>query len=245
MSIVSSDLQFFSVASVPTDDVSTSGGAIDTTSRAALTQLTANAAIAVVSDGADTRTVTVRGRLTTGAIDTEVLTLNGTTEVLGAKTWERVLSLTASATSGTRTITCKQGSGGSTVATIVPNETKRHIQFQGASSGASPSTRYEKQFAKNGNGTLSLLGAQITLTADPASKIKIGCEAAVGGTTSVANRLTAPASVTFVDDNVAIGVPGTDLAAGAACPVWVQQSLAANDGAQKSTFTLQLAGTTV
>ena len=136
MSIVSSELVCYSAASVPEDDSSTSGGAIDTATRPSLTQWSANAVAAVVSDGADTRTVTVTGRLASGVVDSEVLTLTGTSEVVGAKTWERVLKVVLSTTSGSRTVTLKQGSGGSTRATIGINETKSHINFQqSASSG--------------------------------------------------------------------------------------------------------------
>src|SRR4051812_23034676 len=148
MSIVASELIFWSVASVPTDDVSTSGGAIDTTARVALTQFSANAVLAVISDGADVRNVTIVGRLASGVVDTETIALNGAVEVLSTKTWERIHSITLSATSGTRTVTAKQGSGGSTVATIVPNETKRHISFQQSTSEAAQAKRYEKQFGK-------------------------------------------------------------------------------------------------
>lgn len=245
MSIASTDLIFYSSASVPLDDVSTTGGAIDLTSRVSLTQFTAGAKLALISDGADVRNVTIVGRDATGAIITETFALTNAVEVLSANTYERIHSIVLSATSGTRTVTAKQGSGGTTVTTIVPTETTRHIQFQRSSSGPSTTVRYEKQFAKNTHGTLSLLTALVTLTADPATKIFIGLAPAVNGTTSVANRLTAPSPVTFVDDNVAQGVPGTDLAAGSAIGTWIQQTLAANDAAQKSTFTLQLSGSSV
>src|SRR4051812_16868752 len=129
MPIAATDLLLMSSANEPTDDVSTSGGAISTTSRPELTQWSANAVAAVILDGADVRTVTITGRLPTGVIDTEVLTLNGAVEVVGAKTWERVLSAVASATSATRTVSLRQGSGGTVRATIAINETTRHIHF--------------------------------------------------------------------------------------------------------------------
>lgn len=244
-SIVAADLIFYSSASVPTDDVSTTGGAIDTASRVALTQFTGTQTIRVVSDGADTRTVTITGRLASGVIDTEVLTLNGTTPVNGAKSFERIHSLVASTTSGTRlvTVTTNEGSPQS-ITTITVNETKRHIQFQRSTSEASTAVRYEKQFGLNSNATNALLTALVTLTADPAAKIQIGLATAVNDTGTVANRKTAPASVTYSDDGVALGVPGADLAATAKIGVWAQQTLAANDAAQKNTFTLQLSGST-
>ena len=245
MPIVANDLVFYSSASVPTDDASTTGGAIDTASRVALTQHTGNQSIRVVSDGADTRTVTITGRLASGVVDTEVLTLNGTTPVNGSKSFERIQSLVASTTNATRTITIRTNEGSpQDIATITPNESKRHMQFQNSTSEGSTAVRYEKQFAKNTHATLSLLNAALKLTADPASKIEIGVGTAVNGSTNIANRKAAPAGITFVDDNVSQGVPGTNLAAGDACPFWVKQTLGANDAAQKSTFTTELAGST-
>lgn len=244
MSILSTDLQQWSPANVPTADTTTTGGAISTTGRPTLTQWAANNVAQVVSDGADTRTVTITGRLTTGVVDTEALVLNGTTAVTGAKTWERVLSAVIGATDAARTVSVKEGAGGTVRATIGPNETTRHILFQQSSSTTAIRNYYEKVFWKNANGSLSLLSAQVTLTADPSAKITIGLATAVNDSATVANRLTAPAGVSFVDDNVAQNVPGTNLAAGAAIGVWINLTLAANDTALKSSFTTQLAGQT-
>ncbi len=244
MPIVTADLIAFSPASVPEDDASTTGGARSTVSRPTLTQMTANAVIAAISDGADTRTLTVTGRLASGAIDTEAIVLTGAVEKLGLKTFERVLKLVLSATDASRTVTVKQGAAGATIATIVPNETTRHISFYDSTSGASPTVRYGKHFWRNAHGTLTLNAAKVTLTADPAAKIEIGLAAAVDDTVSVANRLTAPGGITFVDDNVEQTVPGGALAAGAAIGVWVKQSLGASEAPQRSTFTTRVAGTT-
>jgi len=246
MSIVSSELIFFDSANVPTDDTGTSGGAIDATSRPELTQWASSNIAQVVSDGADTRTVTVTGRLATGVVDTEVLTLNGTTPVSGAKTWERVQKLVASATSGTRTISVKEAAGGTVRATIAPNETTRHISFQNSASDPSTTkTRVEKVFGKNTNATLTLTSAIVTLTADPSTNIMIALATTVGDSGSVTNRLTST-GLTFSDDNIDLTVSGGgNLAAGSAIGVWVQQSLAAGAAATKSTYTLRLQGTTI
>lgn len=245
MSIASTDLLFYSCASVPTDDVSTTGGAIDATMRVAFTQFSASAVLSLQSDGADTRNVDIVGRLASGAIATETIALNGTTPVLSANTYERIHSVKAQTTSGTRTLTAKQGSGGSTIATIPVNEKGFHIQFQRSTSESGIATRYEKQFALNNHGSLSLLGAQVTLTTDSQAVIQIGASTTINDTGTVTNRKTAPAGVTFVDDNVAVNVVGTDLAAAAKQGVWIQQTLAANAAAAKATFTLQLAGSSI
>ncbi|MCQ4575422.1 MAG: hypothetical protein NOU37_09290 [Candidatus Brocadiales bacterium] len=244
MPIVADDLKPFSAASVPEDDVSTSGGAIDLESSPDLTQLGGNSVIAIISDGADTRTATITGRLPTGAVDTEAPVLNGTTEVVGSKTFERFLKLVLSATDGSRTVTVKEGSGGATRATIGPNETTRHLFFQKSASESSAVTRYEKKFFKNTHGSITLTEAKVELTADPVSKIEIGVAASKDDSGSVTNRKTAPGGITFVDDNVAQDVPNQELVAGEAIGVWIKQSLGAGDTAQKTTFTTELAGNT-
>jgi hypothetical protein len=246
MSILTTDLQCFDAASVPTDDVSTSGGAISAVSRPDLVQWAAPNIAQVVSDGADTRTVTITGRLATGVVDTEVLTLNGTTPVSGAKTWERVQSAVASATSGTRTVLVKEAAAGTTRATILPNETTRHISFQNSSSDpVSIKTRVEKVFWLNNNGTLTLTAASVVLTTDAAANIMISTDAAVNGTTSVANRLTST-GFSFSDDNIAITIPGGgNLAAASKIGVWIQQTLAAAAAATKSTYTTKLQGSSI
>lgn len=244
MSILNTDLKAFAAASRPEDDASTAGGAIAALVRF-LTQFSGNAVAAVISDGADVRTITITGRLATGAVDTEVLTLNGAVEVVGAKTWERIIKAVASAGSGTRTVLLKQGSGGTTRGTFGLNETELTIMFKlAASSPSATKTLYEKVFLKNTHGTLTLTSAQITLTADPSAVITVGGATSVDDSGTVTNRVTAPGGITYVDDGVAQSVPGSALAAGSAIGVWVKLSLATANAAIKDTFTLQLSGTT-
>ena len=77
-----------------------------------MTALTANSVIAIISDGADTRTVTIIGENAIGGRQTEILTLNGITEVVGALTFSRLYMASTSALDATRTITLRQGAGG-------------------------------------------------------------------------------------------------------------------------------------
>jgi hypothetical protein len=245
MPITSSDLVLYNSANMPTDDTSTSGGAIDTLRRPVFTQMTANAQLALVSSGSDTRQVTITGRRADGTYTSETVTLNGTTEVLTTNTYERLLRAEASATHASNTITIRQGSGGSTLATIPPNERGVTAMFINSASESSAVNRYEKVFFRNNHASLTLQSAKVTLTADPASKIFIGLATSKDDSGSVTNRRTAPSGITFVDDNVAVDVPGGTLEAGSAIGVWVRQSLAANDSPVRSTFTLQVSGTTV
>lgn len=245
MSIVATDLIAYSVASIPTDDGSTSGGAIDATRRPVFTQLTSNAVISLTSDGTDTRNVTITGRDATGAVVSETVALTSAVEVLSVNTYERIQSINIASSSGTRTVTVKQGSGGSVITTIPINEVGFHMMFQNAASAASTQVRHEKIFWKNTNGSLTLTSSQVTLTADPSAKINIGIETSTGGTTSVANRLAVPSNPTFVGVGVAQSIPsGGNLAAGVSIGVWIRQSLAINDAAQKNSFTTSLSGST-
>src|SRR5690242_7307412 len=154
MSIAASDLLLYSVASIPTDDASTTGGAIDATRRPTFTQMSGNAKLCAVSDGADTRNVTFIFRNAAGSIVTETIALNGTTEILTTATAERIESIIIASSSGTRTVTIKQGSGGSTLGTIPVNEVGFHMMFQKAASAAGATNRYEKMFWKNAHASL-------------------------------------------------------------------------------------------
>jgi hypothetical protein len=245
MPIVAADLVKYGSLSRPSDDTSLTGGAIDPLDRPDITQLTANSVLAVISDGADTRVVTVQGRNAAGAIISDPITLNGTTEVLGTLTFERILTVTLSATSATRTVLVRQGAGGATRAQIGINETTRTSLFRQSASEASIAIRYEKTFWRNNHATLTLNSAQVRLTVDPDSRIRIGLATAINDTATVANRKTAPGGVTFVDDNVYQAVPGGVLTAGDRIGIWWEQNLPANDGAHRTSATDELSGTSV
>lgn len=85
-----------------------------------MTAWSANAQVAVVSNGADTRTVTIYGMDNAGTPvpTTEQVTLNGSSEVLSATTYSKVWAVYLSATDVSRTVTVKQGSGGTSRGTI-------------------------------------------------------------------------------------------------------------------------------
>lgn len=249
MSITAAELIVYGSASLPTDDVSTSGGAIDATRRPALTQMTANAKIQIVSDTVSdtTRHVTIVGRDATGALVTEsAILVTGTTAVQTVATFERILSANMDGTSATATITVSQVGGG-TLSTIPPNEIGFYVNFINSASDPSlTKDRYEKIFWKNTDSSLTLTSSQVTLTADPSGKLTMGLATSVSDTGSVANRLTAPAGVTFVGVGVAQNVPGGgNIAAGAAIGTWIHQALLAGDAAIRQPYTTQLAGNTV
>jgi hypothetical protein len=247
MAIISSELILYGSANRPEDDTTTVGGAIDATARPFDANLAANDDIEILSSEAgDVRTVTIRYRNAAG-VEASVgpTALNGTTPVAMGITAERLLEVIVSATHGTRSVTIRRASDDALLHTVNPGETRAFRMFNKAVSTTSQKIYYEKIFWKNTHGTLSLLNAIVDLTADPLAKVEIGAAPTVGDTATATNRLTAPGSVSFVNDNVNINVPGTNLAAGAAIGVWVKLTLDANESALKNSFTTRLRGESV
>jgi len=250
MPIVATDLKIWTGASMPEDDTAVSGGVIQDDAAAAggfvpeFVDISAADTVEVVSDGADTRTITIYGRLASGSIDSEALVLNGTTQVNGAKTYERILKCVLSAKDAARTVTVRKAADNVTIFTLGPNTKEGRRLLYNAASAAAQKIRYELVYFKNHHATLALQSASLKLTSDPAARIKIGVAAAKGDLGTVATRLTAPGGITFVDDNVAASVPTGTLGAGEKIGVWVQQDLPASDGPQKAAWTIELSGNT-
>lgn len=84
----------------------------------------ANAVCSVISDGPDTRQVQVQGLSAGGVVQSENLTMNGTSEVTGALTFSKVyrVGIISGGTDAARTITVRQGVGGTTRGTIGPSK---------------------------------------------------------------------------------------------------------------------------
>lgn len=102
-----------------------------------MSALSASSTIAAVSDGTDTRVITVIGEDTSGNRQTENITLNGTTEVVGSLTFSKVYAVYVASLDAARTVTIKQGSGGATRGTIGPNKKICWLWFGKKASGAS------------------------------------------------------------------------------------------------------------
>lgn len=244
MPIANTDLQFYAAANMPTDDVSTAGGAIDPVTQVAFDQFSAAARPEIVSDGADTRDITITGRAADGSPLSETLALDGTNPVLFAGTFERIHTVEADAGSASRTVTVAQGTGGTVRAILLPDiEALRMLFINATSDPSDPKVYYEKVFGFNAHATLALLAARIVLTDDPSTDIRIGV-GTVDGTATITDRLTEPGGVTWKDDDEDADVPGGVLAAGEAIEVWVELRLAAAAAPAKSTATLALRGST-
>lgn len=174
--------------------------------------------------------------------------LNGTTAVVlatAAATFRLVKATVSASTAGIVTVR-KTAAGGdrAVIRSDTPTsdarcETSAYRLFIGAyADPSSPIIRYNKFFWKNAHASLTAVAPVYRLTADPQAKIRVGIHTSINDTVTVANRLTTPGGVTFVDDN--IDQTGPDLATLDKQGIWVEfTSPAAGTGFQDS-FTHQI-----
>lgn len=236
MPIANTDILFCLSANHAEADDETQGGAIDPSGRVLDDQFSGAARPEFVSSaGGDTQDCTVVGRLASGAIDSEVNALNGTTPVYFTKTFERILKVTlASAAVGV--ITMKEGTGGTTRHTFAIDEDLARRLFYAASAeaaGGDPVIRYEKVHVLNNHGSLSALDLALELTTDPRTDYDIVVEDDVDDNEDVADRLTVPTGITGAwSDGPHACVEG-DLDAGVSQGLWLRQTLAAGESPDK------------
>ena len=251
MSVTAAELIVYGSANMPEDNVSTSGGAIDLTTKIVFTDIAATDQVTVISSNAGdtTQTVTVYGRNAGGTIVSEALSLNGTTRVTGATAFERILKVVISAShAGTVTIARDNTPTFTEIATMESGILTLRRLFYDASAdvgGGSSRDYYEKVFIKNTNATFTLNSAAIVEQADPTTLITFDLEDAVDDNNSLSDRLdTAPTGMLGTFTGASKSVPGGVLAAGVAIGVWLKLTLAAGTAAAKSTYTLRTSGTT-
>ena len=251
MPVVSSDIEVWGSEGEPVNDAQSSGGNIQHDAHATggiivtFTDIAALDNVEILSDGADTRVLTLTGRLSTGAIAVENLNLNGTNVVTSANQYERILRAVVNVKDAARTVTVRRATGDTLIGTIGINCKAFHRRFYDAASDpSSQKIRYELVYLRNKHATLALSNARVKLTSDPALKVRIGVATAKGNVAAVANRLAAPGGVSFVDDNVEAAVPTGILGPGEYIGVWCELTLAAGDSPFKNTFTVQALGST-
>lgn len=244
MSIAATDLVAYAAASMPSDDSSTSGGAIDTLRRIDFTQIAATDTIQVLSSAAGdtTQTVTLTGRKADGSIASDVLTLTGVTAVTSANSYERLLKAELSATA-VGIVTVRRTTGPSTLRTIPIGERGFMAIFrQLASDPSSQKDYYCKFFWKNTHTTLALTSAVVLENADPDARITHALAASLDDSGSVANRITSP-GLTF--NGSSKNVPNSqNLSALSAIGTWLNLTLPAADTAHRTTYTSELDGQT-
>jgi hypothetical protein len=100
MSVKPGDIRFYGSANMPDGDGATTGGALDTTKKITFVDVSPTGTVDYVSSSSsDTATtITATGRDSTGAIQPETKTLNGTTKVTGSQSFERLLKAVAGGT---------------------------------------------------------------------------------------------------------------------------------------------------
>lgn len=87
-----------------------------------MTAFGASDVVSLISDGLDSRVVTIYGLDGAGAALVEAVTLTDNVEVLSVGTFSEVYAAHADSPDGARTITVAQGAGGTTRGTIEPND---------------------------------------------------------------------------------------------------------------------------
>lgn len=254
MAIASTDIVYYGAASIAEDDVSTQGGAIDTSVRyvfdSSTLPNTLNDTIEMLSSSAgdNSQTVTVTGRSAAGSIITEDFSLNGTTVVNGAVVFQRILRIVVSA-SHAGAITVRKATGDTLIVSIESGVLEIRKPFYNVSSdesGGSSRDFYEKLFIKNNHGSLNLLSAVISEQSDPSGKITFDLEDAINDTNSIASRLnTAPTGMLGSFSNSNKNVPGTDLPFGSKIGVWLKLTLAPGDAPILDTYTLRISGSSI
>jgi hypothetical protein len=93
MSVLPSDIVVYGSANMPETDGATTGGAVDFTRRIAFYDITPTGSVDVISSSSsDTATnIVYSGRDSTGAVQSQTLTLNGQSWVTGSQSLERLL----------------------------------------------------------------------------------------------------------------------------------------------------------
>lgn len=257
MAIAAGDLVAYAAASMPDDESSTVGGAIDPDYQVVFTQLAANDDVEAVSSAAGdtTQNVTVEGRNAAGSVVSETKQLNGTTPVIFSTMGiiERVLKITMDA-DAVGVVTIQRSPGGAAIYATPIGERGVYCLFRKSYSEASPKNYHEKFFWKNKHATLALQVVVVSEDADPTTKVSYAMEDAVDDTGTATNRLTAPAGasigasgfVTSGDLTMSTETDAStaDLAAGSAIGMWAKLVLDADEPPIRSTWTSKIAGQT-
>ncbi len=252
MPVAASDLICYASANMPDTDAGTpNGGAIDNLRYVDFTQMSTNDTIEAISDGADTRNLTIEGRNAAGSIVSETKALTGATFITFSTlaTVERILKAELATGDASRTVTVRRATGDVLIRALGPNKRGFLGLFRKIASDPSvPLAFYTKVFWKNEHASLNLLNAKVKQNADPSAKMTHLLANVVDDTATSTNRLTAPAVGNTQDpdtfDDTDKSVPGTDLAFGVAIGEWVKASLTAGDTPYRSTYTSELAGET-
>jgi len=257
MALQDTDIVIYGSDNMREDDVlSPQGGPINTAIKMTFTDITGATnptAVSVLSNNmSDSGVVLVRGRSLGGSIVEETLNLLGTSSVLGAQTFERILRVHSSGHIGTLTVTAATDSY--TLATLesgVSEVRRPFFTVTGDAAGGSDRNYYEKVFIKNNSATNDLLSATVGESSDgtesPGANITFSLETGVNGNVSSTNRVTSPATGSILSgvfsDNTQ-EVPGGSLPLGSAIGVWLRLNIPAGTAPTNTTFVFDINGAT-
>lgn len=246
MSVLTTDIVFYSSASMPTGDSDASGGAINSGIRVVFDDIVATDVIEASGNISDSGNLTIFGRSAVGSIVSEVLPLSGTIIVTGSTSFERILTVTSDAIAS-GDIVLRDSSTNVTIGTIPIRESGFLRPFYSATaeaSGGSDKELYEKVFLMNLNTSGALLTTTVTeISSGVFSKVAFALEDTVQSTQSITNRLAVPTG-TGPFGSGASGIVGDDLDPLEFLGIWLQLDLNAGDAAQNSFYQLQVNGST-
>lgn len=244
MGITESEIVIYSSENMPEDDLSKSGGAINSGIRIVFEDIQSNSIISAFSDdNSDSGILTVTGRNINGILRTEQIPLSGITTVSGVQIFERILSSQIDTIAvGNITI-----SGETEIAKIYPTESGFRRIFYNAManpSGGSDKTLYEKAFIKNNNASLPLQNATAQeVTTGLYTTITFGLEKSLNYNESVRNRLNAPTGTTVYGSG-ASGIAGSSLTSLDAQGLWLKMELPAGSNDINSFYKIKIEGIT-
>ena len=249
MAVVDADIIVYGSNSMPDDDTATQiGGAINKAIRVVFTDIDPTGGVEMVSDGADTRNVTLYYLDSASVLKSETKALDGTNVVAFTDNMGAILKAVVASASATRTVTVRKASAGATLITFVADDTHlqtRRVCYNAVANPAGGATKkyYDKVFIANENATTDLQSAQVIEQADPNAVMAFILEATLDGTgdNGVGNNRQVAPTGTFDSStkNVAnSGVLTHEKAQGA----WVELTLADGVAPADTSFTLRLSG---
>lgn len=250
MSVVPSDLVFYGSQSMPEIDGVAPGSGIDLTTRVAFDDAilanTLNRQVAALSSSIVDSGIPlyVTGRNSAGVIVSDTILMSGTFPATGAQTFERILKILTVPHTGT--ITVREVVGNTGIASLESGVLQIRRPFYDVSAdvaGGSTRNYYDKTFLKNNNTTNALLNAYIIESGDPSGKLTFAIASGYADAGGAVNRQTAPSGTTAFNSTTK-SLPSGFLNPGDSIGVWLNLTLSAGDAAAKTTYTLQVSGTT-
>ncbi len=256
MPVVPADLYFCGAANHAEIDTGTQGGAIDKAVVVVFSGLEMSTpdSLTLNLDVSSTVAFRATGRTAGGAVVTEDFAWSAESGNMdGAVTMARILKVVklSGTLPATATLIIKEKTSGlakgylygSSKNAAAVEQTEIRRLFIGATiPGASTDDYYEKFFILNTSGT-SVSDAEVRKTADPDALFDFALDDDEDGTTTSANRKTAPAADTSAFNDADKDCPSATLTNAKAIGIWVQLTLDSAETPGVSSLNIQLRGT--